>query len=379
MAMIGRKPPSAFARFMLGSDEINARETAANQQAAAERLAAAIRARQMPIMSRGTMGPGVDGKPVGQVIPQDQRRRGVPTLRDVGPEVFDLIGSGADARQYVDTLDKMGPKLSNMNGWAVDERDSGNAGKYFGDAPTKGAEPLLDQRGNHVGWKLMDGTMEALGKAAYAEAYGKGRGGAPWEMVDVPDASGATRKMFKDDARAMGSDFRGQSPADAIRANAAATGEGEREQARQARVATADRQLDVLNNMEKLLPDVISGFGADAKLQGYRALAATGNAGASRKVMATETFLNQGRELVQETIKSFGANPTEGERKFAERMSGADAELNPATLQEAIRLRRERIQRDKAAAGIGGGGSMRRPGSAVRTQGQGFRIVEVLP
>lgn len=75
-------------------------------------------------------------------------------------------------------------------------------------------------------------------------------------------------------------------------------------------------------------------------------LAATGNEDAKRKVAATETFINQGRILVANIIKTFGSNPTEGERKFAERMSGADAQLNPETLKEGIRLQRARIARD---------------------------------
>jgi hypothetical protein len=100
--------------------------------------------------------------------------------------------------------------------------------------------------------------------------------------------------------------------------------------------------------MKALLPDVVAGFGSDVQLQTQRALAAFGNEDAKRKVAATETFINQGRVLVSQIIKSFGANPTEGERKYAEKMAGADAELNPATLAEGIRLAEERSARERA-------------------------------
>ena len=188
-----------------------------------------------------------------------------------------------------------------------------------------------------------------VGQNAFNQSRGGAMGSAPYEFVNVPTPMGAPRVMSKD--AAAGGVFTGQSPADAIRANTAATGEAGRAQALQDRAATAGRQLSALDTMEGLLPDVIAGFGADFQLQAARALAAAGNEDAVRKVKATETFLNQGRVLVSDIIKTFGANPTEGERKYAERMSGADAQLNPETLKEGIRLQRSRINRDLQAAG----------------------------
>jgi hypothetical protein len=111
--------------------------------------------------------------------------------------------------------------------------------------------------------------------------------------------------------------------------------------------------------MEAMLPDVIAGFGSDARIAAARALAATGNEDAQRRVAATATFQNEARQLVASILPMFGANPTEGERKYAEQMSGADVSYTPETLQEGIRLARERVARDEAAyaASQGGGAS----------------------
>lgn len=352
MAMIGRKPPSAFERFLLGSDEINAREEAARKQEALMALQNALRPTQR--VTRGMMGPGADGAPMGQVIPQDQRRVQMPGLREASPALIEAALAGLNVDPITGILDKTQPDIATERGWSYDRKDPNNANRFFEEAPAKGTRPVFDQDGKPVGWMNSQGTLQSLADQARATETGTQAGRAPYDFIDVPDPSGAPRKISK--AQAMGGDFVGQSPADAIRENAIATGEGERAQALQSRAASASRQLQVLDKMESLLPDVVAGFGADAKLQGYRALAATGNEAATRKVAATETFLNQGRVLVADIIKTFGANPTEGERKYAERMSGADAQLNPETLREGIKLQRERINRDLEAAGQGGGG-----------------------
>lgn len=116
------------------------------------------------------------------------------------------------------------------------------------------------------------------------------------------------------------------------------------------------------------------------KLQAARAMAATGNEDATRKVKATETFINQGRVLVADMIKTFGANPTEGERKYAERMSGADAQLNPETLREGIRLQRARINRDLQEAGAARDNAAAPAPTASRPSGgarSGYSVVGV--
>jgi hypothetical protein len=107
--------------------------------------------------------------------------------------------------------------------------------------------------------------------------------------------------------------------------------------------------LPTLDNMERLLPDVIAGYGADQRLDLARATAGV-NADARRRAAATQTFQNEARQVVSGILPMFGANPTEGERKYAEQMSGADVNYTPEALQEGINLARARAAREAVAA-----------------------------
>ena len=365
MAMIGRRPQGSGPSFMQMLDGVLGGYTVGT----VKDKWAEEQARQRMLAERdrlySTLGPqevrqgGAAEQMAGNwsepAPPERVMRRGPPSLREAQADILRAQQAGVDTKGVVDLLDKTGPKPMVVNGWLRDGADPNNLDRYSEEAPAKGMRPVVDpETGKHVGWMNSAGTLQGLAEQEGAKTRAQEAGKSEYDLVEVPQPDGSTMKMRRSDA--LGQTFRGQAPADAIRANALATGEGEREQALQGRAASAARQLAVLDKMESLLPDVIAGFGADAQLQGYRALAAAGNAGATRKVAATETFLNQGRVLVSDIIKTFGANPTEGERKYAERMSGADAQLNPETLREGIKLQRERINRDLEAAGQGGGG-----------------------
>jgi hypothetical protein len=206
----------------------------------------------------------------------------------------------------------------------------------------------------------------ALMESEAAKTTGQEGAKAAYDMISVDDGNGG--KLFLPrsavlQAAAQGGTYgkpggMGYTPpaselaAAQTRAVGAATGDVERQQGLRDRISQAPSQLSALNQMRANLPNVISGFGSDIKLNTARAMAAAGNEDAKRKVVATETFLNQGRILVAGIIKAFGANPTEGERKYAEKMSSADAELNAETMAEGIRLQTQRIYRDYASAGI---------------------------
>lgn len=274
------------------------------------------------------------------------------------------------------------PKYMEVNGTILDGLQPGLSGTQIpelnpGQFRTVGPDGL-PQIANVPGFVAAEAQRE--GAVAGAKAAGE----SPYEFVQVPTPSGAPSVVSR--SRAAGREFVGQSPADAIREQAEARGEADRANALQAKASVAASQLATLDNMEGLLPDVIAGFGADQRLGVARAMALAGNDDAKRQVAATETYLNEARNLVADIIRSFGANPTEGERKYAERMSGADANLNPETLREGIRLRRERINRDLTAVGrsaqSGGGASQAQPagarsGAAPATSGAGYTIVGV--
>lgn len=351
--------------MLLGTQKYLADNARQRQRLAAEQgLVGALGFGPQPY--RG-IGPGADGEPL-DAKPAPK----VPTIREALPALIAAQRQGVDVGDYLTMLDKAGPDLTFVNGMGVDQRDPGNIGKRVGvnlsnvngvlvdqQDPTnagrfipqfdKGQEPLYDSRGQIVAIRNIDGSVQSAAEMAGAVEGAKARATAPYEFVNVPTPSGAPGVTSK--ANAAGRTFIGQSPAEAARAEAMARGDADRANALEQRATQAASQLATLDNMERLLPDVISGFGAETRLNAARALAFAGNEGAAKQVTATETYLNEARNLVSDIIKSFGANPTEGERKYAERMSGADANLNPETLREGIRLRRERINRDLANAG----------------------------
>lgn len=322
------------------------------------------RAAQLALMQRlglgGASAPGVPGGSTG----------GLPSLRDAAPDLLAAQAAGLDVGDYINLLDKAQRKVevangvaydptaltpgqrvgvngSNINGTVVDMQDPNSIGMQIPDME-KGMIRVPGPNGLPMALPMQN-FDQILANREGAIAGAKAQATSPYDFINAPTPTGAPRVMSKEQAR--GGVFTGQSPADAIRANATASGEAERFNALQTRAATAGSQLDALDNMETLLPDVIAGFGAEPRLQAARAMAALGDEESKKKVAATETFINQGRVLVASIIKTFGANPTEGERKFAERMSGADAELNPETLKEGIRLQRARINRDLRDAG----------------------------
>jgi hypothetical protein len=106
--------------------------------------------------------------------------------------------------------------LSNVNDTIVDLNDPTNRNRVVQKAPVAGANPVYDNQGRVVDWTLPAGARNAIGAAqraqadatnaseasyadpkAYGTAAGAGRGGAPYEMVDVPNPDGSTTKMSK--------------------------------------------------------------------------------------------------------------------------------------------------------------------------------------
>lgn len=292
----------------------------------------------------------------GPQMEQGPSRRRAPA--EIAAELARLTGStpGFDPAPFRELAQFGSPEIAFERGFGYDKKTGLPTGAFMPDLG-RGVMPAPGG-----GAAVIPGFANAAAGIAGAEAGAQEEAKAGWDLVEVPMADGTTVKLPRAVAAPMlAKQFTGgpapagfgrtQSPGDRVREEGAARTEVEQEAALQAKVAGAAGQLEALDNMESLLPDVIAGFGAGPRIQAARALAAAGNEQASKEVAATETFLNQGRVLVASIIKSFGSNPTEGERAFAERMSGADAELNPATLKEAIRLQRARIYREMREAG----------------------------
>lgn len=295
-----------------------------------------------------------------------QQTWGEIQMRMATPPEID-IQVGPDGTPYntndPSTLNRRFRNVENINGFLVDTNDPDAVGSYRPDLQP-GEEPVYNQAGDIVGVRNLAGAIEALGareratadasnasRASYAgvTAGAEAAARAPYQFVNVQSPTGAPTTMSV--ASAAGGVFQGQTPADAIRAEGAARGEVEAETSRRTRAAAAMRVLPTLDNMERLLPDVIAGYGADQRLELARATAGV-NADARRRAAATQTFQNEARQVVSGILPMFGANPTEGERKYAEQMSGADVNYTPEALQEGINLARARAAREAVAANM---------------------------
>lgn len=96
--------------------------------------------------------------------------------------------------------------------------------------------------------------------------------------------------------------------------------------------------LPTLQQMRQALQsgDVITGFGAEARLQAARALAATGNPEARRKVAATEAYRNSSGRLRVGMAKSLGANPSNADIQLLEKITAGDIGQNQDSLIATI-------------------------------------------
>jgi len=311
-----------------------------------------------------------------------QQTWGEIQMRMATPPEID-IAVGPDGTPYNTndpaTLSRRFRNVENINGFLRDVNDPNNVNRYIPDLEP-GEEPVYDQSGNVVGVRNLAGAIQSRGereratqdaanasRASYAGviAGNEAAARAPYQFVNVQSPTGAPTTMSA--ATAAGGVFQGQTPADAIRNNETARNEVAAIEAARVRSSAANRLLPELAQMEQLLPDVIAGFGADIALNAQRALAAAGNEDATRRVTATQTFQNLARQTVASILPLFGANPTEGERRYAEQMSGADVSYTPESLQEGIRLARERAARERAAyEAMQGGGQPQARGTVSR-------------
>lgn len=279
------------------------------------------------------------------------------SMRSAAPLLTRMARAGIDITPFAKIVEGSEPKYEWINNQRVDVRDPNSPTEIL--EVDKGQRRVYDENKNVIGVMNANGYVQSVAELAGAVEEAKAKASAPYDFQTVEGPGG--ERITGPKSQLAGQVFRGPTPAQAEADKVRAVGLAEKDVERPAKLNSFAGQLEALDNMERLLPDVISGFGAEPRLQMARGLAALGNEDAEKEVAATETFLNQGRVLVSQIIKTFGANPTEGERKYAERMSGADAELNPQTLKEGIRLQRERINREMRAVG---GGAQRSAASA---------------
>ncbi len=114
-----------------------------------------------------------------------------PTMRDLIPKLKEGIDRGYNVAPYMDLIEKTGPKSLVVNGRVLDERDPSVYGGYYGDAPTKGAEPVYDRNGREVGWRMSDGSLSAIEAVKRAE----GRGEAAYSLEEIENSDGSKTKV----------------------------------------------------------------------------------------------------------------------------------------------------------------------------------------
>jgi hypothetical protein len=119
---------------------------------------------------------------------------GPVTVRGAVPFLSHAAQTGVDIKPWVSMLQAAQPSLTNVNGRMVDTNDAGNAGKFFGEAPTKGAEPVYDQNGREVGWRMADGSLQAIQASAQAQAAGTKAGELPFVKPTAQAQAAGTKE-----------------------------------------------------------------------------------------------------------------------------------------------------------------------------------------
>lgn len=135
----------------------------------------------------------------------------------------------------------------------------------------------------------------------------------------------------------------------------------------QGRIDSARREtLPTATQMRQLLSsgDVITGFGANARLDAARALAALGNEGAKRQVAATQQYQNLSGALRVSMAKALGANPSNADLMLLKEITAGDINQSPEALLSTVGLAEQRantlvsdLQRQLTTAGAGQGGA----------------------
>jgi len=332
-------------------------------------------------------------------LPMKGGEGGLPSLRTMGPALLAARQNGIDISDYVSLLDKAGPQIdfvngtavdkgavtpgqrigvngSNVNGTVVDMQDPASIGMQIpemnkGQIRIPGANglPMIVNAAGFVG-------AEAEREGAIAGA--KARGTAPYEYVQGTGPQGEPVVSAK--SRLVGGELRGQPREAAAFAQARGSDLAGQMKGLEEAAAGADSQLAILNEAKKLMPNVITGLGADARLNFERGMALIGDEKAKERVAATETFQATMARQVLDLVKQLGAGTaiSNADREFATKVAGGQIALNEETINRLISIAERQAATPKRRlqelqSRVPGAA----PTSGVRTQGQGFRIISV--
>lgn len=232
-------------------------------------------------------------------------------------------------------------------------------------------------------------TPSTLGKAR-DESLGKTAG----SVIARPNGDGSTTPM-------LGADIFGLGASPGAGAGRAAIGPGrtpttaestfhqqagkdaaDRLKGLQAAVDGDKKLMPLVEQMEKILDggQVVTGFGADARLDVERAMAALGDDKAKRRVSDTETYQNLTSRQVLPLVKQLGAGNgiTDADRKFTQSIVVGDIELDEQTMRRVIGIARRQAEFNTKALGEfkpPGGQSARSGGGGA--SGAGYTVLGV--
>jgi hypothetical protein len=96
-------------------------------------------------------------------------RQGPISMRGAIPMLTQMARAGVNVDPYVKMIEGAQPKSVVVNGRVLDENDPSSYGRFYGEAPAKGAEPVYDRNGNEVGWRTADGALSTIAAAKAAE------------------------------------------------------------------------------------------------------------------------------------------------------------------------------------------------------------------
>lgn len=248
--------PPALPPLKVAADDVAA-NLGANSFGAAP---AAMRGREGVSVDAPALPAGIPMK--GGAAPAAQRGK-IPTLRDSADWLLPMAAMGVPgAKEAIDYLDKTSPKGTNVNNRFLDERDPAAMGQYYGDAPSRGSEPVYDRNGKEVGWRMADGSLKVMEQSSEADQLGKTRG----TLTDIPMRDGSTKKMLAGDFIDMQKGGDGTYAAIPPRGGSGAVGVGGLGQSQTpAEKKLAEGRADTQVGKEAAAPKAYSGLEAQAR------------------------------------------------------------------------------------------------------------------
>lgn len=359
----------------------------------------------------GVAGPTVDGsEPAATSIPFAERRVMLPNLRDTEllRRLFEAQAKGADITQAMEALKAGQADIAvGPGGEAYDRKNADVDGRVFRNPtvvndtvidlnnpkneerqiPKVGEGQMLvkDMQGNFHVMPIPGFAEAAAGKAgqvAGAEAEARSR----HETVTGVDSDGrpVTRRKSDITGATNGQPLVGPSEEQSTFNKKAGEAEAARYSEFKSAVDADERNAPLFKEMERLLDsgNLVTGFGADVRLNAERAMALAGDEGAKARVAATESWQNLTNRQVLPLIKALGASSaiSDADREFTQKIVAGDIKLNEATMREVVRIGREAAQENRrrleayGRPGVSPGAQRR---SGPTTSGKGFRILSV--